>query len=226
MAVSPPADQGRRPRLGALPRLFRLAVRRRRHRIVGGPTDDNAAGAAWIYVRRSGAWYVLGSKLVGAGAVGPAGRPTARPTSLDALLGPDAAAAGVHPRRPDEIPCLVAEDLDRWLPPDRRGTAPAECATCRIPGARPSTSSQHFARTTSFLPFPETSATKIVSEGRRPTFARVNKTQLKQFAMISCVGKRAFLSMRNFAPTLAPRRPAQPPPHAGERPHGTIYDGI
>jgi hypothetical protein len=42
--------------------------------IVGGPTDDNAAGAAWIYVRRSGAWYVLGSKLVGAGAAGPAGQ--------------------------------------------------------------------------------------------------------------------------------------------------------
>jgi lipocalin len=42
--------------------------------IVGGPTDNNIAGAAWIYVRRSGAWYVLGNKLVGAGAVGPAGQ--------------------------------------------------------------------------------------------------------------------------------------------------------
>jgi hypothetical protein len=42
--------------------------------IVGGPTDDNIHGAAWIYVRRSGAWYVLGNKLVGAGAVGPAGQ--------------------------------------------------------------------------------------------------------------------------------------------------------
>jgi hypothetical protein len=42
--------------------------------IVGGPTDDNVVGAAWIYVRRSAAWYLLGSKLVGAGAVGPAGQ--------------------------------------------------------------------------------------------------------------------------------------------------------
>jgi hypothetical protein len=42
--------------------------------IVGGPTDDNIRGAAWIYVRRSGAWYLLGNKLVGAGAVGPAGQ--------------------------------------------------------------------------------------------------------------------------------------------------------
>jgi hypothetical protein len=42
--------------------------------IVGGPTDDNIHGAAWIYVRRSDAWYVLGNKLVGAGAVGPAGQ--------------------------------------------------------------------------------------------------------------------------------------------------------
>jgi hypothetical protein len=41
---------------------------------VGGPTDDNIRGAAWIYVRRSDAWYVLGNKLVGAGAVGPAGQ--------------------------------------------------------------------------------------------------------------------------------------------------------
>jgi FG-GAP repeat len=42
--------------------------------IVGGPTDDNIRGAAWIYVRRSDAWYVLGNKLVGAGEVGPAGQ--------------------------------------------------------------------------------------------------------------------------------------------------------
>jgi lipocalin len=42
--------------------------------IVGGPTDNNIVGAAWIYVRRSGTWYVLGSKLVGAGAVGQAGQ--------------------------------------------------------------------------------------------------------------------------------------------------------
>jgi hypothetical protein len=55
-------------------RLFRLAVRDGDTAIVGGPTDDNAVGAAWIYVRKSGAWYVLGSKLVGAGAVGPAGQ--------------------------------------------------------------------------------------------------------------------------------------------------------
>ena len=31
-------------------------------------------GAAWVYIRRTGAWYLLGSKLVGAGAVGPAGQ--------------------------------------------------------------------------------------------------------------------------------------------------------
>jgi hypothetical protein len=42
--------------------------------IVGGPTDDDVKGAAWIYVRRSAAWYVLGSKLVGDGPVGFAGQ--------------------------------------------------------------------------------------------------------------------------------------------------------
>jgi hypothetical protein len=42
--------------------------------IVGGPTDNDVAGAAWVYIRRSGAWYLLGNKLVGAGAVGFAGQ--------------------------------------------------------------------------------------------------------------------------------------------------------
>src|SRR5262249_59226174 len=42
--------------------------------IVGGPTDNDLVGAAWVYIRRTGAWYLLGSKLVGAGAAGPAGQ--------------------------------------------------------------------------------------------------------------------------------------------------------
>jgi hypothetical protein len=42
--------------------------------IVGGPSDNDLVGAAWIYVRRSGGWYLLGSKLVGAGALGPSGQ--------------------------------------------------------------------------------------------------------------------------------------------------------
>jgi hypothetical protein len=45
--------------------------------IVGGPSDNDLVGAAWVYVRRAGAWYLLGSKLVGAGAAGPSGQGTA-----------------------------------------------------------------------------------------------------------------------------------------------------
>ena len=45
--------------------------------IVGGPTDNDLVGAAWVYIRRTGAWYLLGSKLVGAGAAGPSGQGTA-----------------------------------------------------------------------------------------------------------------------------------------------------
>jgi len=45
--------------------------------IVGGPTDNDLVGAAWVYIRRAGAWYLLGSKLVGAGAAGPSGQGTA-----------------------------------------------------------------------------------------------------------------------------------------------------
>jgi lipocalin len=45
--------------------------------IVGGPSDNDLVGAAWVYVRRAGAWYLLGRKLVGAGAAGPSGQGTA-----------------------------------------------------------------------------------------------------------------------------------------------------
>ena len=38
--------------------------------IVGGPSDNAAAGAAWVYTRSGGVWTQQGSKLVGTGAVG------------------------------------------------------------------------------------------------------------------------------------------------------------
>jgi hypothetical protein len=38
--------------------------------IVGGPLDNNSAGAAWIFTRSNGAWSQQGSKLVGSGASG------------------------------------------------------------------------------------------------------------------------------------------------------------
>src|ERR1035437_3411043 len=40
--------------------------------IVGGPSDNSAAGAAWIWTRSGGAWTQQGTKLVGSGAVGSA----------------------------------------------------------------------------------------------------------------------------------------------------------
>ena len=42
--------------------------------IVGGPDDDSAAGAAWVYTRGNGIWTQQGNKLVGTGAVGNAGQ--------------------------------------------------------------------------------------------------------------------------------------------------------
>jgi hypothetical protein len=36
---------------------------------VGGPYDNNYAGAAWVYTRSNGAWTQQGTKLVGTGAV-------------------------------------------------------------------------------------------------------------------------------------------------------------
>ncbi len=40
--------------------------------IVGGPFDNNYAGAAWVYTRSGGMWTQQGDKLVGTGAVGAA----------------------------------------------------------------------------------------------------------------------------------------------------------
>jgi flagellar basal body rod protein FlgF len=40
--------------------------------IVGGPSDNNYAGAAWVFARLGGVWTQLGSKLVGTDAAGSA----------------------------------------------------------------------------------------------------------------------------------------------------------
>jgi hypothetical protein len=40
--------------------------------IVGGPTDNSGAGAAWVFTRSGGVWSQQGNKLVGTGAVGAA----------------------------------------------------------------------------------------------------------------------------------------------------------
>ncbi len=40
--------------------------------IVGGRGDDSSSGAVWIFTRSGGVWTQQGTKLVGAGAVGPA----------------------------------------------------------------------------------------------------------------------------------------------------------
>src|SRR5262249_37084511 len=37
---------------------------------VGGPGDNNAAGAVWVFTRTNGAWSQQGSKFAGAGAAG------------------------------------------------------------------------------------------------------------------------------------------------------------
>ncbi|MDN5004867.1 WD40 repeat domain-containing protein [Bradyrhizobium sp. GCM10027634] len=42
--------------------------------IVGGPSDDSYAGAAWVFVRSDGVWRQQGNKLIGTGAAGKAGQ--------------------------------------------------------------------------------------------------------------------------------------------------------
>jgi hypothetical protein len=58
--------------------------------IIGGPTDNSNAGAAWIYVRNGSTWSQQGSKLVGTGATGAAKQGTSVAISADgntAVLG-------------------------------------------------------------------------------------------------------------------------------------------
>jgi len=42
--------------------------------IVGGYTDNDSAGAAWVFTRSGGVWSQQGAKLVGTGALGPSGQ--------------------------------------------------------------------------------------------------------------------------------------------------------
>jgi hypothetical protein len=42
--------------------------------VVSGPQDDTGIGAVWVFTRGSGIWTQQGSKLIGTGAVGPAGQ--------------------------------------------------------------------------------------------------------------------------------------------------------
>jgi hypothetical protein len=51
--------------------------------IVGGPSDNGNAGAAWIFVRRNGVWRRQGGKLVGSDVVGAAGQGVSVALSAD-----------------------------------------------------------------------------------------------------------------------------------------------
>jgi len=42
--------------------------------VVGGVEDNSYTGAVWVYTRSGGVWTQQGNKLVGTGAVGPAGQ--------------------------------------------------------------------------------------------------------------------------------------------------------
>src|ERR1041384_7672331 len=60
--------------------------------IVGGPSDSNSAGAAWIFTRTGGVWSQQGAKLVGTGAAGNADQGVSVAISADgntAVVGGD-----------------------------------------------------------------------------------------------------------------------------------------
>ena len=39
--------------------------------VIGGPSDNNAQGASWVFTRSGNAWTQQGTKLVGSGSIGP-----------------------------------------------------------------------------------------------------------------------------------------------------------
>jgi hypothetical protein len=58
--------------------------------VVGGPDENNQAGAAWVFVRIAGVWIQQGDKLVGTGAAGAASQGASVAVSADgntALVG-------------------------------------------------------------------------------------------------------------------------------------------
>jgi len=58
--------------------------------LIGGPADDQHAGATWVFTRTAGAWSQQGAKLIGSGAVGSAFQGQSVALSADgytALLG-------------------------------------------------------------------------------------------------------------------------------------------
>ena len=60
--------------------------------IVGGPSDNQGVGAAWVFTRSGGVWTQQGAKLVGSGSGGKAGQGNAVSLSSDgdnALVGGD-----------------------------------------------------------------------------------------------------------------------------------------
>src|ERR1017187_10292810 len=69
--------------------------------IVGGPSDNNSAGAACVYARTAGAWTQQGAKLLGTGAAGDASQGYSVALSADgntALVGGPGVGAGVYTR--------------------------------------------------------------------------------------------------------------------------------
>lgn len=66
--------------------------------LIGGPNDNNALGAAWVFTRSNGIWTQQGGKLVGTGAVGQSGQGASVALSADgntaAVGGPEDAGTG------------------------------------------------------------------------------------------------------------------------------------
>jgi len=62
--------------------------------LIGGPGDNNNAGALWVFTRTNGAWSQQGAKLIGSGAAGSTGAQLGTSVALSAD-GNTAAAGGI-----------------------------------------------------------------------------------------------------------------------------------
>ena len=80
--------------------------------IVGGWSDNNRTGAAWVFIRRGGSWKQQGKKLVGSDAVGSACQGTSVALSAD---GNTAIVGGPSDNPSDSAPFGVGAAGAAWV---------------------------------------------------------------------------------------------------------------
>jgi hypothetical protein len=87
--------------------------------IVGGPSDNNTTGAAWVFSRNGGVWAQQGKKLVGTSASGPGEPPLSLGQGMSVALSADGNTAIVGAWRAEGA-FVFTRSGDVWTPQDKK----------------------------------------------------------------------------------------------------------